>query len=526
MSELLRLDNLTIGAETSIVKKLSLTLQNGEKLGIVGESGSGKTLSALSLAGLLPGNLRILSGSITLNLPDGIVQFPGANKTQMLQLRRKALGFVFQEPMSALNPVKCCGYQLMENLQMSGLTDKNKQRLSAIKWMEEVQLPDPERIMDAYPHQLSGGQRQRLMIAMAMCNHPLLLIADEPTTALDVKVRDVVLDLMELLCEKYNTALLLISHDLKMVANRCENIAVLKNGTLCEYGTASELVNNPKHPYTKALWACRPDPNHRLIPLPTVGEIVANKYMAREAISHEAWKNIGWKLQQKTPLLRGQALTFAYGDNQILNGMDFELYPGESLGILGESGCGKSTLSRIICGLEAVQGGILEYYDGLQYIDLAAQKRLWRAERIQMIFQDSTAALNPNHRIGRILGETRKHFFPQEKREKRNGALLAMIATMGLPEDSLMRYPHSFSGGQKQRICIARALLAEPRILICDESVAALDVSVQAQILNLLHHIRESMGVSFIFISHDPNTVRYFCHRVVEMNKGNVERIT
>ncbi|MCC5917015.1 MAG: ABC transporter ATP-binding protein [Cryomorphaceae bacterium] len=520
MSELVSIHEVSIGVDSPIVNDLNLTIEPGERLGLVGESGSGKTLSALSLAGLLPGNVRLLKGVISIHIPGNMIQIPGATEKQLLQLRRQSLGFVFQEPMSALNPVMRCGDQLMENLKLGGKRSEKLRQSEALSWLNKVRLPNPERVMRAYPHELSGGQRQRLMIAMALCNKPKLLIADEPTTALDVKVRDVVLDLMDELCRASGTALLLISHDLQMVAQRCQTIAVMQNGICCEYGRAEDLVNNPKHPYTKALWACRPNPEHRLIPLPTVKEIIAGGKMDYEQFSESAWTLKGEALRRHPALLKARDVHFSYGSTQILRGVDFDLYPGESLGILGESGCGKSTLSRIICGLESIQKGTMSYRDGESYLPLEQQDRMWRAQHIQMIFQDAMAALNPNHRVGRILGETRKHFFPGETSADRKAVLMAMMEKMDLPTDGLDRFPHSFSGGQRQRICIARALLAEPRILICDESVAALDVSVQAQILNLLHKIRTEGGVSFIFISHDPKTVHYFCHRVLQMEKG------
>ena len=521
MSELLRFDGVDIGNGKTIVQQLSLTLNEGERLGLVGESGSGKTLSALGIAGLLPGNLRISSGHITIRLPDAPIRFPDASRSDIQRLRRHALGFVFQEPMSALNPVKSCGWQLAENIQMTRSLSKSQLKKEVLHWMKEVELPNPERIEHAFPHQLSGGQRQRLMIAMALCNHPKLLIADEPTTALDVRVRDVVLDLIEQLCERYNTALLLISHDLKMVAKRCDHIAVLKNGILCEYGTAREVLKNPQHSYTKALWACRPDPMNRIIPLPSVKDIESNRSLTRRIYNNEQWLEVAKEKQNHPPILSANNLRFAYGDTEVLKGITFNLYPGEALGILGESGCGKSTLSRIISGLENLQDGYLTISDesGLR-VDLASQPRQWRAERIQMIFQDAMAALNPSHTIGRTLSDVRRHFFPRESQAERGRVISDTLENMGLSADAVKRYPHAFSGGQRQRICIARALLAEPKILICDESVAALDVSVQAQILNLLTQIRDEKGMSFIFISHDPDTVRYFCHRVLEMEKG------
>ncbi|MCH8545121.1 MAG: ABC transporter ATP-binding protein [Cryomorphaceae bacterium] len=521
MSELLRFNGVDIGNGKTIVNQLNLCLHEGERLGLVGESGSGKTLSALSIAGLLPGNLRISSGQITIHLPDSSIHFPNASTAEIKKLRRQALGFVFQEPMSALNPVKSCGWQLAENIQLTRNLSNKSLKAEVLHWMKEVELPNPERIYHAFPHQLSGGQRQRLMIAMALCNHPKLLIADEPTTALDVRVRDVVLNLIEQLCKRYKTALLLISHDLKMVAKRCDNIAVLRSGLLCEYGPASDVVNQPKHAYTKALWACRPDPENRVIPLPSVKDIENNRSIDRRVYNQEEWLSLARQIQSTAPVLSAKNLRFSYGETEVLKGVSFNLHPGEALGILGESGCGKSTLSRIISGLEDIQEGELTITndDGLE-VDLSTKTRQWRAERIQMIFQDAMAALNPSHTIGRTLADVRRHFFPMENRSDCRRNIEETLENMGLSKDAIHRYPHAFSGGQRQRICIARALLAEPKILICDESVAALDVSVQAQILNLLTHIRDEKGMSFIFISHDPDTVRYFCHRVLDMEKG------
>ena len=520
MPKWLEIEGLSIGnAQKEIVKNISLNLQSGERLGLVGESGSGKSLTALSIAGLLPRGLKVLSGDIHVFLNNKHLQLSSATESTWLDLRRRHIGFVFQEPMSALNPVITCGEQLMENLEMGGLNSVKTRKEQALMWMNEVDLPSPERMFLAYPHELSGGQRQRLMIAMAMCNRPQLLIADEPTTALDVMVRDKVLDLMLRLCEKYGTSLLLISHDLRMVAERCDRIAVMQHGEIVEQNTAKEITQNPNHPYTKALWECRPDPHHRRVPLPTVADVMQGEVKA-EYQTLEEWNEIAQLLKVNQPLLKVDDLHFSYGKTPILKGLSFELFPGESLGFVGPSGCGKSTLSRVIAGLEPYTHGSVSFFENNDFFQLNHQHPKWSGARIQMIFQDAMAALNPHLSIGKMLLEVRRHFFPLENSWESNAKVLDVLAEMQLPEDAFYRYPHSFSGGQRQRICIARALLVEPQILICDESVAALDVSVQAHILNLLHRIRQNSGMSFLFISHDPNVVSYFCHRTLHMHEG------
>jgi peptide/nickel transport system ATP-binding protein len=521
MNEGLVIENLCIGQHSSIVKNIDLQIAPGERLGLVGESGSGKSLTALSIAGLLPKGLSITEGSILLRVNDEILELPKAGEKDILHFRRKHIGFVFQEPMSALNPVVACGKQLMENLEMGGMRSESERKKTALRWLVDVGLHETDRIFQAYPHELSGGQRQRLMIAMAMCNNPHLLIADEPTTALDVEVRDKVLDVMIDLCKRFQTSLLLISHDLRMVSERCEKISVMQKGEIIETGDAEQISLNPQKAYTKALWDCRPDPDQRKIPLPTVENVIQNNWKGVEQ-STEEWIQEGDFLQKQSPLLKVEDLHFSYGSKKIINGLEFDLFPGESLGFVGPSGCGKSTLSRVVAGLEREYFGKINLIENDRAIDLSCKKALWRGSRIQMIFQDALAALNPNARIGDMLDEVRRHFFSHETKEERTQKIERVFAEMQLPLEGLDSYPHSFSGGQRQRICIARALLAEPKILICDESVAALDVSVQAHILNLLNKIREEKKMSFLFISHDPNVVSYFCHRILFMDQGRI----
>jgi peptide/nickel transport system ATP-binding protein len=521
MNEGLVIDNLSIGQHSDIVKNIHLQIAPGERLGLVGESGSGKSLTALSIAGLLPKGLSITQGAISLRVKDESLELPQAEEKDILHFRRKHIGFVFQEPMSALNPVIACGEQLMENLEMGGMRSESERKKTALQWLVDVGLYETDRIFRAYPHELSGGQRQRLMIAMAMCNNPHLLIADEPTTALDVEVRDKVLDVMIDLCERFQTSLLLISHDLRMVSERCGKIAVMQKGEVIESGSAEQISLNPQQAYTKALWDCRPDPNRRKIPLPTVEDVMQNNWSGAEQ-STEEWERQGDVLQKQSALLRVENLHFSYGSKKIINGLGFDLFPGESLGFVGPSGCGKSTLSRVVAGLEKAYSGDITLFENDKPIDLSSKNAVWRGSRIQMIFQDALAALNPNARIGNMLDEVRRHFFSQETKEERTEKIERVFTEMQLPLEGLERYPHSFSGGQRQRICIARALLAEPKILICDESVAALDVSVQAHILNLLNKIREEKKMSFLFISHDPNVVSYFCHRILFMDQGRI----
>jgi len=518
------------GAFTA-VNNISFSVGKGKTLAVVGESGSGKSLTALALMGLLP-ETATAAGSWQLTV--GNVRFTMPNKnsrltTHDLQLiRGKDIGMVFQEPMSSLNPVMSVGRQLKEAILVhQDIPDTQGKRL-AIDWLGKVHLPDPEQMYGRYPHQLSGGQKQRVMIAMAMCNHPALLIADEPTTALDVTVQQEIIRLMIYLQQEHGSAMLFITHDLALAATIADEVLVLYKGEMAEYGKTSQVLTNPQHPYTKALIACKPSPDKKGHRLPVVAD-----YMDEGKKTYDPAKEITqlknttsgqplltvnnlrvWFAQKKN--LLGEALSYV----KAVNDVSFTINKGEVLGLVGESGCGKSTLSRSLMGLIPVHDGEI-LFNGADLAKIAV--RDWRQVRthIQMIFQDPYSSLNPRMTIGDMLRDPLMvhRIVPENEIEKESKRLLGLVQ---LPADALHRYPHQFSGGQRQRIGIARALTLRPQLLICDESVSALDVSIQAQILNLLKDLQKEFQLTYLFISHDLSVVHYISDRVMVMHEGRI----
>ena len=503
------------------VNHISFQLNKGETLAIVGESGSGKSLTALSLIGLLPGK-AIQKGHIQLTTEDGVFD---VNSDAITTLRGKAIGMVFQEPMSSLNPVMHVGKQIAESVVLHQQVSEKRAKEITTDWLAKVQLPNPNELYNRYPHQLSGGQKQRVMIAMAMCNNPVLLIADEPTTALDVTVQKEVLDLMAGLQKEHGTAMIFITHDLALAAQIADKIMVMQQGKAVEQGNAKEVLHNPVHPYTQALLACRPGAGDKGKRLPVVADFL------------NAETDAVLPLEYHTPIPTGDALLevnnlkvwFTVESNWLgkpteyfkaVNDVSFSLRKGEILGLVGESGCGKSTISRSLMGLLPVHEGQV-LFNGE---DLAAlQPKDWRRIRrqIQLIFQDPFASLNPRMSIGDMLMEPLMVHDIVPKAERRKEAL-RLLDMVQLPADSMQRYPHQFSGGQRQRLGIARALAVRPQLLICDESVSALDVSVQAQIVNLLKDLQQEFKLSYLFISHDLNVVHYISDRVMVMQGGKI----
>lgn len=503
------------------VDDISFSIEKGKTLAIVGESGSGKSLTALSLMGLLPSN-AIISGKIQLTTEGGIFEIN--ENTSWGQVRGEKMGMVFQEPMSSLNPVMTIGRQITETiLQHQQLNEKQAKAL-AVSWLVKVQLPQPEKIYERYPHQLSGGQKQRVMIAMAMCNNPALLIADEPTTALDVTVQKEVIELMAGLQKDYGTAMIFITHDLALAAQIADDVMVMQKGKAVEQGSAKEVLVHPWHPYTQALLACRPSPQHKGRPLPVVADFMSATQGKRTEALYDTVKP-GRKMLEADNL----RVWFSVESNWLgkttqyfkaVDGVSFELRRGEVLGLVGESGCGKSTLGRTLIGLLPVYEGKVKF--DAKNIAGFTQKE-WRNIRkeIQLIFQDPYASLNPRMSIADMLIEPLAvhNIVPRSERRKEALRLLDLVQ---LPVDSMQRYPHQFSGGQRQRLGIARALAVKPQVLICDESVSALDVSVQAQILNLLKDLQREFNLSYLFISHDLNVVHYISDRVMVMQSGKI----
>ena len=495
------------------VRDLSFSIDKGKTLAIVGESGSGKSLTALALMGLLPKGAEV-SGDIVLQ---------GQNSKNQI-LRGKDVGMVFQEPMNALNPVMRVGRQLEEAILAHQNISNTEAKKLAIEWLDKVQLPQPDKMYDRYPHQLSGGQKQRVMIAMAMCNHPALLIADEPTTALDATVQQEIIRLMSYLQQEHQSAMIFITHDLQLAATIADEVLVLYKGEMVEYGTVEEVLQHPKEAYTKALIACKPSAGQKGYPLPAVGDFLDNKGVRA---TEQPYKNVATDV----PMLevKNVRIWFADGKNifgtpesyiKAVDDVSFVLKKGETLGLVGESGCGKSTLSRSIVGLIPVHSGEILFNNE----DLAKlQVKGWRSMRrhIQMVFQDPYSSLNPRMTIYDTLAEPLMvhGIVPKSELQKEAKRLVNLVQ---LPVDALNRYPHQFSGGQRQRIGIARALALRPELLICDESVSALDVSIQAQILNLLKELQEELQLTYLFISHDLSVVYYISDRVMVMHAGKI----
>ena len=448
----------------------------------------------------------------------------------MQDIRGNKIAMIFQEPMTSLNPVLTCGDQVMESLLLHKRITKPEAKQQTINWFEKVKLPDPETIFNRYPHQLSGGQKQRVMIAIAMCCEPSLLICDEPTTALDVTVQKTILQLIKELQQQSNMGVIFITHDLGVVAEIADRAVVMYKGEIVEQNSVKEIFNTPEHPYTQALLACRPVNHERGKRLPVVSDFIGEKIKSKkqEITNKEVAKpgnpevlltaeNLSvWFPVKKTILGKGLSYTKAVDD------VSFEVYKGETLGLVGESGCGKTTLGRTLLRLiEPTSGKIV--YNG---IDLTAKKRSeLRSLRkeVQIVFQDPYSSLNPRITIGSAIAEPMKvhGIFPTDK--QRRSKVTELLEKVNLKAEHFNRYPHEFSGGQRQRIVIARALALNPSFIVCDESVSALDVSVQAQVLNLLNDLKKEFGFTVIFISHDLSVVRYISDRIMVMNKGKIE---
>lgn len=514
--KLLHINDLNINfqlpeAKVEAVKNLSLSIKKNEIVGIVGESGSGKSVTALSMLQLLPKTAQI-EGSITLNNDD-----LAASAKKIVQYRGRKMALIFQDPMNALNPVMRCGTQLVEALQLYQKIDNKTAKKEALQWLKQVELHDSERIFRAYPHQLSGGQLQRVMIAMAMCGKPDLLIADEPTTALDVRVQQKILLLLKRLQQQHGMSILFISHDLSVVANLVQRVFVMRHGEVVESGLIENVFKNPQHSYTKQLLNSRPPLDRQLHRLPTLeGETsMENSSVARQINYDQTLLKVE-DLKVWFPKSTG----FWHTKKAYVKAVDhvsFELKKGECLAVVGESGSGKSTLGKAILRLVEAQSGSVHFDD--QNVLTADKKALRQLRRqIQIIFQNPYASLNPRMPIGEALAEVmRVHRLPVS-----SNRVTELLEQVGLSEEHAMRYPHEFSGGQRQRICIARALAVQPKLLICDECVSALDVSVQAQILNLLKDLRDELQLSYLFISHDLSVVRFIADRVLVMQQGKI----
>jgi len=518
------------------VKDTSFTLSKGETIGIVGESGSGKSVTSLAIMRLLNSASTIINGEILLNKTNTL-QLP---KKEMREIRGNRIAMIFQEPMTSLNPVLTCGFQVAEAIRFHLGASKQKAKEKTINLFKEVQLPRPEAIFDSYPHQLSGGQKQRVMIAMALSCDPEILIADEPTTALDVTVQKTIIELLLRLKADRHMSLIFISHDLGVVSEIADRVIVMYKGNIVEEGTTKAIFSEPKHPYTKGLLACRPSPDHKLKKLPVVADFLdaedrsVSVETIREQYSYQndEIKYRKQKLYAQRPILQiNELCTWFPGGSGLfsnkkifvkaVNEVSFDVYPGETLGLVGESGCGKSTLGRSILRLIEPTSGNVSFEDtDLRMLNKRDMRNMRRD--IQIIFQDPYSSLNPRLTVGDSLMEPLQVHQLYENNTKRKQKVLELLERVNLPVNYFYRYPHEFSGGQRQRIVIARALALQPKFIICDESVSALDVSVQAQVLNLIRELQQEFNLTYIFISHDLSVIKHISDRIMVMNKGEI----
>ena len=557
---LLQIKNLSVDFETkysstSAVKNVSLEINKGEIVAVVGESGSGKTVTSLSILQLLQSPPAKYSSGEILFSKKGTKQTDllKLSEQEMRNIRGNEIAMIFQEPMTSLNPVQTCGSQVMEAIQLHEKKNKNSARKKTIELFEQVQLPNPVNILDCYPHQLSGGQKQRVMIAMAMSCNPSLLIADEPTTALDVTVQKTILQLIKNLQQQHEMGVIYITHDLSLVAEIADKVIVMYKGSVVETDSVKDIFLTAQHPYTKALLACRPVLHSKGKRLPVVSDFLHEDTKTSDKLSvtgDEEKENIqhstfniqhstftselqtkNYKLQ--TPLLKVQNLKVYFPVRKIFFGkillefkavddVSFEIMKGETVGLVGESGCGKTTLGRALIRLiEPTAGNILFEGKDIAHIEKNEMRRM--RKNIQIIFQDPYGSLNPRITIGSAIQEPMKIHGLLQSNKQRKDKVIELLEKVDLKPEHFNRYPHEFSGGQRQRICIARALGLNPEFLICDESVSALDVSVQAQVLNLLNDLKKEFGFTSIFISHDLSVVRYISDWIMVMNKGRIE---
>jgi len=535
---MLTVDKLNIRFKTSggsfeAVKDVSFILADGETIGIVGESGSGKSVTSLALMRLLDKNTSRITGKVSLD-NTSILNLP---EDEIRAFRGNKIAMIFQEPMTSLNPVLTCGFQVAEAIQLHLEVSKKEAREQTINLFKEVQLARPEQIFDSYPHQLSGGQKQRVMIAMALSCDPEILIADEPTTALDVTVQKTIIELLKKLRTERGMSLIFISHDLGVVNEIADRVLVMYKGEVVEQGDVKQIFNAPQHPYTKGLLACRPSVKLRLKQLPVIADFMSSDDSIENIRKEYAYttnelSDRHKKIYTQQPLLKIKNLStwfpvssgvFGQSKNIIkaVNEVSFDVYPGETLGLVGESGCGKTTLGRSILRLIEPTAGNIDF-EGTDLRKLGKSDLRKMRRDIQIIFQDPYSSLNPRMTVGQSIMEPLQVHQLHHDETQRKRHVLAILERVSLSAEHFDRYPHEFSGGQRQRIVIARALALEPRFIICDESVSALDVSVQAQVLNLIRELQQELNLTYIFISHDLSVIKHISDRMIVMNKGEI----
>jgi peptide/nickel transport system ATP-binding protein len=536
---LLQINELTVSFEKenksfTAVKNLSLSVCRGEIRALVGESGSGKSVTSMSILQLIPSPpVSYQNGSILFYNNSGEpINLLETTPSEIEAIRGRKIAMIFQEPMTALNPVITCGDQIIETIMLHQQLSKEAATKEAISLFTSVKITDPEKAIDAYPHELSGGQKQRVMIAMAMSGKPDLLICDEPTTALDVQVQKSILELLKHLQQQTGMGILLITHDLNVVASFADTVTVLYKGEVVEENTTKALFENPTHPYTKALLACRPGLYPKGYKLPVVSDFLSNSNFKAPTIVTETElpqsNNQASLLNVKNVSIRFPIHTNIFGkvtkSFTAVDDISFDIKEGETLGLVGQSGCGKTTLGRSIVGLQTInEGSIL--YRGDTIVTPNKPYNPNYKKIIQLIFQDPYSSLHPRMRIGDAIAEPLLVHQIVKNKLERQERVIEMLEKVELPADCYTKYPHEFSGGQRQRIVIARALIMQPKFVICDESVSALDVSVQAQVLNLLNELKASMQFSALFITHDLSVVKYISDRIMVMNKGKLEEI-
>ncbi|MEJ0105691.1 MAG: ABC transporter ATP-binding protein [Bacteroidota bacterium] len=532
----LSIDFISENNTTTALKNISFSVNKGEIVALVGESGSGKSVTALSILQLIPSPPVVYKeGQIIFSENnEAPVDILKAGPKEIQTLRGNKIAMIFQEPMTSLNPVLTCGNQVMESILLHKKISAGEAKQETITWFEKVKLPDPAGMFHRYPHQLSGGQKQRVMIAIAMCCHPLLLICDEPTTALDVTVQKTILQLIKELQQQQDMGVLFITHDLGVVAEIADRAIVLYKGEIAEENKVEKILQQPQHPYTKALLACRPMMHKKGERLPVVSDFLntENLQTAKQplhTIENPGTETIDYKNQ---PLISVTNLSVRFPSKKNLlgktlqfiaavNDVSFAIYKGETVGLVGESGCGKTTLGRALLRLIEPTAGKIIYNN----IDLTAKKKDELKElrkEIQVIFQDPYSSLNPRLTIGSAIAEPLKVHGIIKKSQDRKEKVIELLEKVNMQPEHFDRYPHEFSGGQRQRIVIARALAMNPSFIVCDESVSALDVSVQAQVLNLLNDLKKEFGFTVIFISHDLSVVRYISDRIMVMKSGRI----